>query len=81
MLSFKKKRNFKIFIYRLFYLECWKYEPDERPNMQDVVSTLKAIIFPGQSDTNFDNANEEENISSEISKSIPKSSEEILDVQ
>jgi hypothetical protein len=24
----------------LSYLECWKHEPNERPNMQEVVSTL-----------------------------------------
>src|ERR1044072_476169 len=34
-----------------FYLECWKYEPNERPNVQKVVSTLKAIISLEQGDT------------------------------
>ncbi len=31
-----------IFIY-LHLLECWKSEPNERPNIQEVVSTLKSI--------------------------------------
>ncbi|CAB4435256.1 unnamed protein product [Rhizophagus irregularis] len=30
------------------YTECWKYEPDERPNMQEVVLILKSIVFPDQ---------------------------------
>ncbi|CAB4435227.1 unnamed protein product [Rhizophagus irregularis] len=30
------------------YTECWKYEPDERPIMQEVVLVLKSIIFPDQ---------------------------------
>ncbi|CAG8667728.1 6536_t:CDS:2, partial [Funneliformis mosseae] len=30
--------------YSNLYEQCWKYEPDERPNIQDVVSTLGAII-------------------------------------
>src|SRR5688500_17340754 len=29
--------------FRLFLLGCWKGEPNERPNMQEVVSTLKSI--------------------------------------
>src|SRR6266542_4708295 len=33
-----------IFIY-LHLLECWKSEPNERPNIQEVVSTLKSISF------------------------------------
>ncbi|CAI2182789.1 1712_t:CDS:10 [Funneliformis geosporum] len=28
--------------------KCWKYEPDDRPNAQDVVSTLKSITSPEQ---------------------------------
>ncbi|CAG8693278.1 8151_t:CDS:2, partial [Funneliformis mosseae] len=30
--------------YSNLYEQCWKYEPDERPSIQDVVSTLKTII-------------------------------------
>ena len=25
-------------------LECWKYKPEERPNIQKIVSTLKTMI-------------------------------------
>ncbi|GES99064.1 kinase-like domain-containing protein [Rhizophagus clarus] len=32
--------------YSNIYTECWKYEPDERPNMQEVALILKSIIFP-----------------------------------
>jgi hypothetical protein len=49
--------------------------------MQDIVSILKAIIFPKQDDTNFNNiVNEEGNVSLEKSKSTLKSSEESIDV-
>ena len=37
-------------IYLFVCLECWKYEPRERPNMQKVVSTLKNIISLEQKD-------------------------------
>ncbi|GBC18516.2 kinase-like domain-containing protein [Rhizophagus irregularis DAOM 181602=DAOM 197198] len=30
--------------YSNLYIECWRYEPHERPNMQDVVLGLKTII-------------------------------------
>ncbi|CAG8752570.1 7756_t:CDS:2, partial [Funneliformis mosseae] len=30
--------------YSNLYERCWKYEPDERPSIQDVVSTLKTVI-------------------------------------
>ncbi|CAG8458457.1 2164_t:CDS:2 [Funneliformis caledonium] len=30
--------------YSNLYERCWKYEPDERPSIQDVVSTLKKVI-------------------------------------
>ncbi|CAB4480169.1 unnamed protein product [Rhizophagus irregularis] len=43
--------------YNKLYTECWKYEPNERPNMQEVVSALKAIISPKQNDTFIDNIN------------------------
>ncbi|CAB5375203.1 unnamed protein product [Rhizophagus irregularis] len=42
------------------YTECWKYEPDERPNVQNVVSILYALIFPKQQDDIIiDTANKE----------------------
>ncbi|CAB4377081.1 unnamed protein product [Rhizophagus irregularis] len=37
--------------YNKLYTECWKYEPSERPNIQEVVSALKAVIYPNQNDT------------------------------
>ncbi|CAB4409951.1 unnamed protein product [Rhizophagus irregularis] len=46
--------------YNKLYTECWEYEPIERPNMQEVVLALKAIISPNQNDTIFDNINEKE---------------------
>ena len=30
-------------LFCLSHLECWKSEPDGRPNIQEVVSTLKSI--------------------------------------
>ncbi|RIA84799.1 kinase-like domain-containing protein [Glomus cerebriforme] len=66
--------------YSKLYTECWKDEPDERPNMRDVVLTLKAIISREQNDTNFDKVIEQENISLDIPKSIPKLSEGTIDV-
>jgi hypothetical protein len=35
----------------VFILDCWKLEPDERPNVQEVVSALKAIKSLGQCNT------------------------------
>ncbi|GBC03724.1 hypothetical protein RclHR1_05290012 [Rhizophagus clarus] len=32
--------------YSKLYTECWKYEPNERPNIQEVILTLKATISP-----------------------------------
>ncbi|PKY14339.1 kinase-like protein [Rhizophagus irregularis] len=45
--------------YSNLYKECWKCEPDERPNIQKVVLTLKSIISPENNDTIMDNNNEE----------------------
>ncbi|POG58508.1 hypothetical protein GLOIN_2v1730023, partial [Rhizophagus irregularis DAOM 181602=DAOM 197198] len=50
--------------YSKLYTECWKYEPHERPNMQDIVSTLKALISPDQ--------NKPESNSSLVSVAQPK---------
>ncbi|CAG8494435.1 5375_t:CDS:2 [Funneliformis caledonium] len=36
--------------YSNLYEQCWKYEPDERPSIQDVVSTLKTINSSKQSE-------------------------------
>ncbi|RGB22269.1 kinase-like domain-containing protein [Rhizophagus diaphanus] len=50
--------------YSRIYTECWKYEPDERPNMQEVVSILRSIIFLDQhhiiEDYNDNNIKEKE---------------------
>ncbi|UZO07139.1 uncharacterized protein OCT59_027437 [Rhizophagus irregularis] len=45
--------------YSNLYTECWKYEPDERPNIQNVVSILYALIFPKQDDIIIDTVNKE----------------------
>ncbi|PKY42315.1 kinase-like protein [Rhizophagus irregularis] len=45
--------------YSNLYKECWKYEPDERPDIQKVVLTLKPMISPENNDTIMDNNNEE----------------------
>ncbi|CAB5370404.1 unnamed protein product [Rhizophagus irregularis] len=37
--------------YSNLYTECWRYEPNERPNMQDVISGLKTIISSEKHDT------------------------------
>ncbi|CAB5314290.1 unnamed protein product [Rhizophagus irregularis] len=52
--------------YSKLYTECWKYEPHERPNMQDIVSTLKSLISPDQNSTNPDDVNKEGNTSLRI---------------
>ncbi|GBB89765.1 hypothetical protein RclHR1_16560006 [Rhizophagus clarus] len=51
MLSIINGRREKIIIgtpvrYSKLYTECWRYEPDERPDMREVVLTLKATISP-----------------------------------
>ncbi|CAB5366799.1 unnamed protein product [Rhizophagus irregularis] len=30
--------------YSNLYTECWKYEPNERPNMREIFLTLKATV-------------------------------------
>ncbi|CAG8480263.1 6262_t:CDS:2 [Funneliformis caledonium] len=46
-------------------IECWKNEPNERPNIQKVVSSLEAIISLKQSNTRIDNINENKCYSNE----------------
>ncbi|CAB4412818.1 unnamed protein product [Rhizophagus irregularis] len=60
--------------YSNLYQECWKYEPDERPNIQKVVLTLRSIISPEKNDTIIDNNNEEIN-NCEMGKLASKSCE------
>ncbi|CAB4480106.1 unnamed protein product [Rhizophagus irregularis] len=45
--------------YSNLYKECWKNEPNNRPNIQKVVLTLKAIISPKQDNTINENFSEE----------------------
>jgi stress response protein YsnF len=47
--------------------------------MQDIVSTLKAIISPKQNDTNFDYVNEKD-VLLEKPKAILKLNEETIDI-
>jgi tetratricopeptide (TPR) repeat protein len=71
LIYFLKKINY------LNQLECWEYEPNDRPNIQKVVLTLKAIISSEQDDTinkNFSEENDRDN-SSEIYQSFSKSSD------
>ncbi|RIA87960.1 hypothetical protein C1645_261622 [Glomus cerebriforme] len=41
--------------YSNLYTGCWNYEEGKRPNMQEVVSTLKKIIFPEKNDDKTEN--------------------------
>ena len=42
----KLKRSIKLMHHALFiWIECWKYEPNECPNMKKIVSTLKARMI------------------------------------
>ncbi|RIA91909.1 kinase-like domain-containing protein, partial [Glomus cerebriforme] len=69
--------------YSKLYKECWKYEPNERPNMQEVVSTLKAMISSEQNDIIIYVNEETKNHSLERlkkSKTISKSSNEIISI-
>src|SRR5215469_5416875 len=60
-----------------FKLECWKYEPNERPNIQDVVSTLKTIIYPKQ---NTDAIMERENNQLEKNETISEPIKRTMDL-
>ncbi|GBB87033.1 hypothetical protein RclHR1_01350008 [Rhizophagus clarus] len=42
--------------YSSLYKECWKYESDERPNMQEVVLVLKSIIFPNKDPNDYEDS-------------------------
>uniref|UniRef100_U9URI3 Uncharacterized protein n=2 Tax=Rhizophagus irregularis (strain DAOM 181602 / DAOM 197198 / MUCL 43194) TaxID=747089 RepID=U9URI3_RHIID len=69
------------------YTRCWDDEPDKRPNIQEVVSILKDIIFPQQNQQNHitsDNTIDEKKINSVRllveSISISESNERTTDV-
>src|SRR5437762_3289535 len=75
----------------IFYskLDCWKFEADERPDMQAVASSLNAMISSKQNDpiTYVDNisngttSNETSNSSETVgSKSTSKSKEENINI-
>ncbi|POG75658.1 kinase-like domain-containing protein [Rhizophagus irregularis DAOM 181602=DAOM 197198] len=69
--------------YSNLYTECWRYEPNERPNMQDVVSELKTIISSEKHDIVIDFINETENNSFnsfEIHKIASRSNKGTLDL-
>ncbi|GES98825.1 kinase-like domain-containing protein [Rhizophagus clarus] len=67
--------------YSGLYTKCWKYEPDERPSMQDVVSILRSIIFPSQRHlfNDYKDNNIEENEDNILSKSSNINDDLILD--
>ncbi|GBC06598.1 hypothetical protein RclHR1_06950004 [Rhizophagus clarus] len=46
--------------YNKLYTECWKSEPNDRPNMQEVVSSLKVMISPNRDDTTYNNIGKKE---------------------
>ena len=57
--------NFKL----LFYIGCWQYESDKRPNINQVISELNNI-YSGNNNvsTNSTNFNSEENGIVEVSE-------------
>ncbi|CAB5345015.1 unnamed protein product [Rhizophagus irregularis] len=55
-------------------IQCWKCEPDKRPNIQKVVLILKSITSPEKNDIIMDNNNEEID-NCEIDKLASKSCE------
>ncbi|POG68497.1 kinase-like domain-containing protein, partial [Rhizophagus irregularis DAOM 181602=DAOM 197198] len=60
--------------YSNLYKECWKCEPDERPDIQKVVLILKSITSPEKNDIIMDDNNEEID-NCEIDKLASKSCE------
>ncbi len=56
--------------FSFIWIECWKYEPAERPDMQNVVSILRNIVSSKQNDISIDRVIEEREIISESSKII-----------
>ncbi|CAG8482027.1 15316_t:CDS:2 [Rhizophagus irregularis] len=66
------------FEYNKLYTECWKYESSERPNIQEVVSALKAVIYPNQNDTIVYKINEKKE--PEKFKSVSNLSKKTIDI-
>ncbi|CAB5382224.1 unnamed protein product [Rhizophagus irregularis] len=48
--------------YNKLYTECWKYESNERPNMQEVVTVLEATISSEQNDVTIYDFNEKKEL-------------------
>ncbi|EXX63092.1 uncharacterized protein OCT59_028502 [Rhizophagus irregularis] len=48
--------------YNNLYRECWRDEPNKRPNMQEIVTILKSIISLVENDIIIDNINEKKEI-------------------
>src|ERR1044071_192314 len=57
-------------------LECWKYEPEERLNIQKIVSTLKTMISFKQND--MITLQNQKFLQSDVMDSINNSSSEII---
>src|SRR6266498_3304416 len=62
--------DFKILTDSSNQSECWKYEPNERPDMQQVISTLREIISSKYNDTIIDNNYEKDKFNSKLSNKI-----------
>ncbi|GBC09475.1 hypothetical protein RclHR1_00890011 [Rhizophagus clarus] len=67
--------------YSNLYTKCWKYEPNERPEMQVVVSKLKTIISSEQHDITTNTIlNEIKNYSLETDRIISESNKRTTDL-
>ncbi|PKY22867.1 kinase-like protein [Rhizophagus irregularis] len=68
--------------YSNLYRECWKYEPNERPNIQKIVSTLKSITSLEEINTTMINnfIEKKENHLLEIYEANSELSKETLDL-
>ncbi|RGB29987.1 hypothetical protein C1646_818178 [Rhizophagus diaphanus] len=64
--------------YNKLYTECWKYESNERPNMQEVVTVLEATISSEQNDVPIYDFNEKKELKEYQSNS--SSSKETIDI-
>ncbi|GES84522.1 kinase-like domain-containing protein [Rhizophagus clarus] len=64
--------------YSILYTECCEYEPNERPNMQDVVTKLKAMISSAEQHDIV--INEKENNSLETNKTISESNKGTIEL-
>ncbi|PKY57744.1 kinase-like protein [Rhizophagus irregularis] len=66
--------------YSKLYTECWKYESNQRPNMCEVILTLKEIISPGVIVDSLLNEDNKSTYSSEKYGSISKTSKTTVDI-